>query len=72
MPEDLAKQIQTVLFSTDIPFKDKVNFYKQFIPNQIYTEASSRHAITEDVIAGDIFINVYDKTVSNKKYGRNS
>tara|TARA_R110001592_G_scaffold76455_1_gene230712 strand:- start:4988 stop:16087 length:11100 start_codon:yes stop_codon:yes gene_type:complete len=72
MPEDLAKQIQTVLFSTDIPFKDKVNFYKQFIPNQIYTEASSRHAITEDVIAGDIFINVYDKTVSNKKYGRNT
>ena len=70
MSEDLAIQIQEVLFSEDFSIKEKTDFYEQFIPNKYITNYSKRHDIVREPVTNELFIKVYDK-VQNKKYPRN-
>ena len=68
MSNDLATQIENVLFSKDISIKDKLAFSEQYIENKYISSNSKRHDILIDPVSGDLYIKVYDRIQSKKSF----
>lgn len=68
MSNDLATQIENVLFSKDISIKDKFAFSEQYIENKYINSTSKRHDIVIDPVSKDLYIKIYDKIESKKSF----
>ena len=71
MSNNLATQIEGVLFSKDISIEDKLAFSEQYLENKYISSNSKRHDIVRDPVSGDLYIKVYDR-IESKNFPRNT